>query len=367
MARTAAEMVQAGCRIIGGCCGTTPEHIKALAGLKGAARQRVVAGGETVPAIRVRVTAGEGAEAAVETAREGSDLESKLGQEFIVCVEIDPPKGHNPQKALAGARQLKAAGVDAVNIADSPMARVRMSGQALGYLIRQELELEVILHLTTRDHSLLGLQAELLGAHAMGIRNILAVTGDPPSLGPVRSSGVFDIDSVGLVSIVKRMNSGTDSEGNPIGSPSSFLVGVGVDPAAEDLKGEIERLRRKVDAGARFAMTQPIYDLELWDRFLEEAGELTIPILFGVLPLESFRHAEFLHNEVPGITVPKILRQRLEKAGERAAEEGIEAARELIDKVAATTVGIYLMPSFGRYESVLHAAGSVLAKRPSLG
>jgi homocysteine S-methyltransferase len=354
-------MVRAGCRIIGGCCGTTPEHIKALAELKEAPPGT---GGAGDTATQVVV---ETAEPEIGPGEGPSTLEAKLGRDFLVCVEIDPPKGHNPEKALAGARRLKEAGVDAVNIADSPMARVRMSGQALGYLIKQEIDLDVILHLTTRDHSLLGLQAELLGAHAMGLHNILAVTGDPPSVGPVRSSGVFDIDSIGLVSIISRMNSGTDSEGNPIGTPSRFLAGVGVNPAADDLDREIGRFREKADAGARFAMTQPIYDLDLWGRFLDKTAGMSIPILFGVLPLESFRHAEFLHNEVPGITVPEELRRRLERAGDRAGDEGIEAARELIDSVSGNTVGIYLMPSFGRYQNVLKAAETVLKNRPKIG
>jgi homocysteine S-methyltransferase len=279
-----------------------------------------------------------------------------LKQKFVVSVEIDPPRGVNTQKVMEGARLMVARGVDAINIADSPMARIRMSALALSYQIRTHFpRVELILHFTTRDRNLMGLQSDLLGAHANGIRNVLCLTGDPPSVGDYPNmTAVYDTDSVGLVRIVRGMNEGHDLSGTSIGSATHFAVGCGVNPTAENLELELERFRRKLDAGAQFVMTQPVYELDSWRKFLDALGGAPpIPILIGILPLQSFRHAEFLHNEVPGIQVPAWIRERLHQAGNEGQKVGVHLARELLSQCRSLANGVYLMPSFGRYENCL--------------
>jgi homocysteine S-methyltransferase len=276
----------------------------------------------------------------------------KLGKHFLIAVEIDPPKGLNPQKAIEGARLLKEAGVDAVNVADSPMARVRMSALTMSYLIQHEVGIETIVHFTTRDRSLMGLQSELLGAHCVGVRNILALTGDPPSLGDYPdSSAVYDVDSIGLIRVLSRMNEGTDSAGSSIGRMASFTIGCAVDPTKADLHEEARRLKAKLAAGAHFVMTQPIYDCAVWTSFLEIFGaEIEVPVLVGILPLQSSKHAEFLHNEVPGITLTEDARDRMRRAGAQGRAEGVKMAQELLASLRPYAQGVYIMPSFGRYE-----------------
>jgi homocysteine S-methyltransferase len=271
----------------------------------------------------------------------------------VISVEIDPPRGLNPAKCLDGATLVKEAGADAVNIGDSPMARVRMSALSLAVMIRQQVGIDTLIHFTTRDKNLMALQAELIGAHALGIRNIIALTGDPPTVGDYPSAtGVWDVDSIGLIKVLTRLNEGFDWLGTSIGRPARFTIACAVNPSAEDLDRELERFRQKIDAGAHVAMSQPIYDPETLERFFERTGQLSIPFLLGVLPLQSSRHAEFLHNEVPGIVVPQRLRDRMRKAGENGIQEGLEQARELLEETRDLVEGVYLMPSFGRYEMV---------------
>jgi 5,10-methylenetetrahydrofolate reductase len=236
------------------------------------------------------------------------------------------------------------------------MARIRMSAAAVAYEVHALApELEIILHFTTRDRNLMGLQSDLLGCHALGLRNILCLTGDPPSLGDYPdATAVYDTDSVGLIRIIGEMNQGRDLAGNSIGAATSFAMGCGVNPTAEDLDAELEHFRRKLDVGARFVMTQPVYELAAWERFLERLGGAPgVPILVGILPLRSFRHAEFLHNEVPGIHVPDWVRARMRDAGNSGERAGIELARDLLARCRASAAGVYLMPSFGRYENCL--------------
>ncbi len=354
----ACQAVEAGVRIIGGCCGTTAEHIAAM--------RAVVASGPTAPRMGLtEAAASETAPAriAVRTqqtpaldllAPEGpTELATKLGQKFLICVEIDPPKGLNPTKALDGARLLKGVGVDAINVADSPMARVRMSALTLCYLIQHQVGIETILHFTTRDRSLMGLQSELLGAHAVGVRNILALTGDPPSLGDYPdSSAVYDVDSIGLVRVLERLNAGADSAGASIGRMAGFTIACAVDPTRPDLHEEARRLRAKLAGGAHFVMTQPIYAVDIWRRFLDVYGEasLGVPVMIGILPLQSSKHAEFLHNEVPGITLTDEARDRMRRAGADGRREGVKMAQELLAELRPFAQGVYIMPSFGRYE-----------------
>ncbi len=273
----------------------------------------------------------------------------------MISVELDPPKGLNPRKILEGAAVLKKAGVDFINIADSPMARVRMSCLALARLIQDHLGVETIIHFTPRDRNLMALQSELLGAHALGVRNILAVTGDPLRVGAYpNTTGVWDVDSIGLIQVIKRMNEGYDAAGSSIGAPASFHIGcaLNLNMTDEETEREIERYHSKIDAGAHFIMTQPIYDLAPLEHFLQRVGQPPIPLLLGCVPLHSSRHAEYLHNEVPGITIPDDVRARMKAAGEKGQEEGLKMAQELLAQAHTMIQGVYLMPSYGRYDVV---------------
>ncbi|MCC6791380.1 MAG: bifunctional homocysteine S-methyltransferase/methylenetetrahydrofolate reductase [Thermomicrobiales bacterium] len=345
LARFAIDAVDAGVKLVGGCCGTTPEHIAAM-------RAALDSRDGTPASSRPRVTAVKDRTVELIAPEGPTEFAQKLGKKFLVAVEIDPPKGLNPAKAIEGARLLKDAGVDAVNVADSPMARVRMSALTLSYLIQHQVGIESIVHFTTRDRSLMGLQSELLGAHSVGVRNILALTGDPPSLGDYPdSSAVFDIDSIGLIRVLRRMNQGTDSAGSSIGRMASFTVGCAVDPTKGDLHEEARRLRAKLEAGADFVMTQPIYDVAVWTNFLDIFGEeIAKPVLVGILPLQSTKHAEFLHNEGPGITLTDEARERMRLAGANGRAEGVKMAQDLLHSLKSYAQGVYIMPSFGRYE-----------------
>jgi len=351
-AEFAARAVEAGARLVGGCCGTTPAHIRAM-------RERLASHlpAEHLPSgADVRVLEPPPVEEAVPASAETPTLLEKLRRKFTVSVEIDPPRGINTQKVLAGAKLMAERGVDCINIADSPMARIRMSAMSLAWQIRGAFpQVEVILHYTTRDRNLMGLQSDLLGAHALGLRNILCLTGDPPSLGDYPNmTAVYDTNSVGLIGIVGKMNQGTDESGSSIGGRTGFAIGCAVNPTSEKLDWELEHFRKKLDAGAQFVMTQPVYELSAWERFLEKlGGPPKIPLLIGILPLQSFRHAEFLHNEVPGIQVPDWIRQRMHEAGNEGQKVGVELARELLRQCTSTANGVYLMPSFGRYENCL--------------
>jgi len=358
-AEFAARAVGLGARLIGGCCGTTPAHIRAM-------RERLASHlpAESLPSgAEVRVL--ETPAAAGETAGESEEpsLLRKLRSRFTVSVEIDPPRGIQTAKVMAGARLMAERGVDCINIADSPMARIRMSAMALAWQIHRELPaMELILHYTTRDRNLMALQSELLGAHALGLRNVLCLTGDPPSLGDYPNmTAVYDTDSVGLIRIVRQLNEGHDQAGSSIGGRTAFAVGCGVNPTAEDLSTELDRFAKKLDAGVQYVMTQPVYELESWKRFLERLGGMPrVPILIGILPLQSFRHAEFLHNEVPGIQIPDAIRRRMHEAGNAGQKVGVELARELLSEARDLANGVYLMPSFGRYENCLDVLDGVL-------
>jgi homocysteine S-methyltransferase len=345
--------VKSGARMVGGCCGTTPDHITALArAVKGSSIEK------RTPALRIK---SRDREPTVMPARGASTrFYEKLKEKFSISVELDPPKGTNPAKMLEAASKLKEAGADAVNIADSPMARVRMSCLALAYLVSSSVDIDIILHFTTRDRNLMGLQSDLIGANAMGIRNILALTGDPPSIGDYpQATAVYDVDSIGLVKIIARLNSGIDFAGNSIGKPTGFSVAVAANPASQDLDAELARLREKLDAGGQYIMTQPLYETDLLSRFLDKLNTPDVPVMLGVLPLVSFKHAQFLHNEVPGIEIPEDIRRTMEKAGEESARVGEEIAVTYIDKVKSMVAGIYLMPSFGRFETSIRIVESL--------
>jgi len=357
MAEYAGRMVEAGARLIGGCCGTTPVHVAAMREVldRRAPSPRAPARPPAARSVPVAETTG------LATARPPTLLQRKLDAgEFVVTVELDPPRGHTVDKLVQGAKLLRERGVEIVDINDGSLGRVRMSVLATALLVREGTGLDVNMHFTCRDRNLMGIQADLLGAHALDIRNILAMTGDPPRAGDyTNATAVFDVDGVGLIEVLRRMNEGLDATGNSIGEPTSFCIGAALNPAAEDVDREIERFRRKLQAGARWVQTQPVYDLAQLDRFLERAGGSPVPVLVGVLPLHSFRHAEFLHNEVPGITIPDAVRARLREAGDRALRAGIELAQSLVHEVRRRYGGAYLMPSFGRFEVVAEVLDAI--------
>ncbi|MGB8656244.1 MAG: bifunctional homocysteine S-methyltransferase/methylenetetrahydrofolate reductase [Candidatus Zixiibacteriota bacterium] len=359
-AQYAGEYVKVGANIVGGCCGTTPEHIRALAAMLKNINPRVTPERNSYLTIEERrkdERTSEGEE------RKASEFATKLGKGFLVSVEVDPPRGTGTERILRDVEKLKRLGVDAINIADSPMARVRMSCTALAYLIKERIGIETILHFTCRDRNLMGLQSDLLGVHALGIHNLLAVTGDPPVLGDYpQATAVYDVDSIGLVKIVSQLNRGTDWASNSIGSPTFFCVGVAVNPNADDLGREVDRFKKKAEAGAHFAFTQPLYDLELLERFLNKISDLKIPIFLGILPLRNHKHAEFLHYEVPGMSIPGTLRERLRKAKDRSAEVGTLVAKEILNRAKQMVQGVYLMPSFGRFEAISDILEGVVVK-----
>ncbi len=383
-----------GARIVGGCCGTTPQHVGAMR----AALDRVPAGGTPTavdaasPATRAGVAApaltltstvvpaeeaprtshADGAGVEPETVEPGHLTRLLAGGRFVVSVEIDPPRSVRIERTLDAARLLRDAGVDAVNVSDSAMARVRMGALAVAFAIRRDVGLEVIVHVTTRDRNLMALESELLGAHALGIRNVLALTGDPPRVGDYPTgTAVWDVDSAGLIGILKRLNRGEDQAGSPIGAHASFTVACALDPTADDLDRELGRLEAKLEAGADVVMTQPVYDIAQWERLLDRAAarwgrpSLPVPVLAGILPLHSSRHAEFLHNEVPGITIPEQVRAAMRDAGERGTEVGIEMALALLEQLRPLVQGTYVMPSFGRYQMAAELVRRIREREPA--
>ncbi len=346
------DFASAGVTILGGCCGTTPAHIAAMGEAMSALQGAVVVRPPSPAMAQVVET-----RTRADEAPEPTGLQRKLAAgTFITAVELSPPKGLRPDGLLRHAQALAESGVvDLINVTDSPMARVRMDALASCHLIQAHTGIETVLHLTTRDRNLMGIQAHLIGAHALGVRNILALTGDPPSLGDIgQVTGVFDVDSVGLVRVISQMKQGHDISGSEMGRPAGFCVGVAVDPTRADLETEARRLRDKITAGAEFVMTQPIYDLSIWRRFLDAYGEpIPIPVLLGLLPLLSQRHAEFLHNEIPGITLSDEALARMRAAGAQGRDEGVRLAQEMLLEARELFQGVYLMPSFNRHDMAL--------------
>ncbi len=341
-AEAAERLVNAGARLVGGCCGTGPRHIAMM-------RKRLSALG-TAPRARLGPTASPEVPGAETAPR--SRLARELAQErFAVSVELTPPRGIDPRRMLEGARLLKEAGVDYANVTDSAMARLRMGVISCAALVQQQVGLEAIAHFTCRDRNVMAIQSELIGAHALGIRNILALRGDPPRVGDYpNATPVWDVNAVGLITILSNFNRGLDANGTPIGERASFHIGAAVNPSAEDLEKELRLLRRKLAAGADFIVTNPIYEEAALDRLQAIAADTRVPVLVGVLPLLSVRQAEYLHNEVPGMTVPERLRQRLEKAGDRAAELGVDLAVEFLDAARSHVQGAYVIPAAARYD-----------------
>jgi homocysteine S-methyltransferase len=346
MASYARRFLAAGVAIVGGCCGTTPDHIRNLVrSVRMVQPSREEVG--VIPPSRPK-------EAPAPVPREEkSALARKLGKKFVVSVELDPPKGADPGLILERAQYCKENEVDAINVADGPRASARMSAQSLCVLIQNKVGVDTILHYTCRDRNLLGIQSDLLGAYALGLRNILAITGDPPKLGDYPdATAVYDVDSIGLIRIMDHLNHGCDLAGNLIGPALGIHIGCGADPSKPDREKEVRRLEQKVEAGAEYIMTQPVYDPRSLESFLALIKHIQIPILVGVLPLYSHRNAEFLHNEVPGMTIPDDIRERMRKAGsgEKAQAEGVSIAREATRAARELAQGVYVMPPFNKVE-----------------
>jgi methionine synthase I (cobalamin-dependent)/5,10-methylenetetrahydrofolate reductase len=361
MAVYAKRFIEAGARIVGGCCGTTPDHIKAIRGAVRAA----------APARRATVAVSVPAPAAIEMnpvpVGERSRLSKAVGEnKFVVSVEMLPPRGHDLVKTLAGAKLLHEAGVDAINIPDGPRASARMSPMAMAVRLEREVGIETIIHYCCRDRNLLGMQSDLLGAHSLGLRNVLIITGDPPKLGDYPdATAVFDVDSIGLTNMVTRLNNGLDVGGNPIGEPTAFYVGCGVNPGSPDLDREIARFEWKVDAGAQFCITQPVFDVEALLRFLERVRGVRIPVIAGVWPLTSYRNAEFMNNEVPGVSVPDAILERMRRADtkDRARIEGVAIAQEALQALLPHVQGAQISAPFGRYQTALEVAQVIPRER----
>jgi len=341
-ASMAEEMVAAGATLVGGCCGTTPAHIRAVADRLRGMR----------PALRSRALRSEPLPAAREERREPAGFLADWGRRPVITVELDPPQGMLVDKILAGSRALKEAGADAINLAENPLARVRMGNIALGSMIRQEVGIEVIAHITCRDRNLLGLQSDLMGASLLGVRNLLAVTGDPARLGDqAGASSVYDLNSFGLLKLMNDLNAGINALGQPIGQGTGFTIGCAFNPNSPKPEVQVARLEKKIAAGARFAQTQPIYDRDILLEMAEQTRHLAIPLLPGILPLVSERNCEYLHNEVPGIVIPDHIRRRMRgKEKEAGVREGLAIAREFIDGARHLAGGFYLIPPFGKYE-----------------
>ena len=350
-AEFAAHARELGARMIGGCCGTTPTEIAAI---RNAVDEDLSPRTQLV--VRGRALVASAAEPEQETL-----LQRKLREGgFVVSVEIDPPRGGNAEAMLELARALRESGhVDVVDVNDNPRARARMNGLIASATIERVTGLETIPHLTPRDTSIAGLESMLLGAHSDGIRNILAVTGDPPEGGDYPGAqGVYEVDSIGLSQMITRMNAGEDYNGREIDAPTSFFLGVAVNPAADDLDHELERFERKLEAGARFAMTQVLFDLSYLEAFLERlGGSCPIPLLVGVFYVRSYQLALRLHNEVPGIVVPEHVQERLRDAGAGAAETGLAIARELVDASREIAAGVYVIPPFRQPHAALDLFG----------
>jgi homocysteine S-methyltransferase len=363
MASYTRKFVAAGVQLIGGCCGTTPDHIRAMKSALRVGEAR----GKTAVTEAIHSGKTTLAPATIPMA-ERSRLGARIAAgEFVTMVEIVPPKGIDIRKEIEGAKFVKSVGVDAINIPDSPRASARMSNQALSLLMQQEVGIEAILHYTCRDRNVLGIQSDLLGAAATGIRNLICITGDPPKMGNYPdATAVFDVDAIGLVNIVHNLNRGLDLGGNPIGAGTSFVIGVGANPGLPNLDEEIRRFEYKVQAGAEYVVTQPVFDLNLLEKFLRRIEHCRIPLIAGIWPLVSARNAEFMKNELR-VSVPDEILNRMTRATspQAAREEGVAIAREMLGALRDRVQGAQISAPQGRYASAVDVLEALGSKRPA--
>ena len=356
MAEYAKRFIQTGAAIVGGCCGTNPNHIRAI-------RRAVHA---LQPAKRLDTSTAHLTVTAPDTVKvherqEKSRLSNKLvRKEFVTLVELVSPKGVSPANEVAKARRLFHYGVDAINIPDGPRASARMSALAMAAIIQRDVGIETVLHIACRDRNVIGMQSDLLGAWALGLKNVLAVTGDPPKLGNYPdATAVFDVDAIGLTNLINRLNHGLDLAGNPIGDPTGFSIGVGLNPGAINPDEEIRRLDWKIAAGAEYIITQPVFDIRILESFMKRIAHVKLPILCGIWPLTSYRNAEFMNNEVPGASVPPDVLERMRKTTtkEEGFAEGVAIARETYEHIRGEVAGVQLSAPMGRVEGVLSILG----------
>ncbi len=381
----AKRFFKAGVKIVGGCCGTGPAHVKSIVGaarmMGGSNIQIPHHSAITIASSPVGLDPTPTAEKSNFAAKirriwqerfaEDGPRRSFAGPEdFAVSVEVNPHPGLNTDKAIGGARLLRDAGVDAVNIADGPRAVVRMANWALGLKIMKELNMEFLLHVCCRDRNFLGLQADLLGAHTLGVRNLVVITGDPPKLGDYpKATAVFDLDSIELLKVIQSFNRGIDPSGKTMKETTSFFTATGAEPGALDYDRELARLEQKISNGADLIMTQPVYDPNVLNRFLQDTASFSVPVLVGILPLASARNADFLHNEVPGMQIPEHIRKRMHDAADKdkSGAEGVAVAREMLDAVKDQVVGAYVMPPFSRYQLAIDVLSVVGFPKNSSG
>jgi methionine synthase / methylenetetrahydrofolate reductase(NADPH) len=357
MAQYARRLLWAGVKVIGGCCGTTPDHIKLIR-----SETRSLQPAQTKLAVTVEEP---GAKAQALTPVPTGD-KSKLGakleaREFVSLVEILPPRGVDATREIAGAKLCADHRIDAINVPDGPRASARMSAQATCRLIQEQAGIEAVNHFCCRDRNILGIQSELLGAHSLGVRNLLCITGDPPRMGAYPdATAVFDVDAIGLVNIARNLNHGLDIGGNPMGSQTALLIGVGANPGALNMDEELRRFDWKVEAGAEYVITQPVFDLKLLEAFLKRVEHTRIPVLCGIWPLTSYRNAEFMVNELR-VPVPEEFMERMRRVdnAEKAREEGVAIAREMVARVCRMVQGVQLSAPFGRYQMAIDVADAI--------
>jgi homocysteine S-methyltransferase len=361
LATYAKQLVEAGVKIIGACCGSTPLHIKAIAeAVKDISLKKSKINIKVKSEKKENQPSSEITQVEVISREErSSNFAKNIGKKFLTTVELDIPRGLDMSSVLEGARYLKDNGIDAVNITDGARARFRMDPVAISHLVQSQVRIETITHIACRDRNLIGLQGLLLGAWALGIKNILAITGDPAKIGDFpNATTVLDVDSIGLIRILKNMNHGFDAVGNTIGERTDFLIACAANPTAENLDYEIFRLEKKVEAGAQIVFTQPLYELKTLELFIKKIEHLKIPVMLGILPLRSYKHAEFLHNEVPGINIPDWVREKLFLARDDAEKVGLEISAQFLKEAKPLVQGAYLLPPFKKY----HLAVEVLQK-----
>jgi homocysteine S-methyltransferase len=369
----ARRLFKLGVKLVGGCCGTTPEHVRRIAAaarMAGAAERSAPRGDSEYVRAADSFEAWSAeppppsATSRCAPFRERSGFAAKVAAgRFVVSVEVNPPIGLDLRKSLAAAEMLKAGGVDVVNIADGARAQARMGNLAMATRVQEQCGMETLLHVCGRDRNLLGTLAHLLAAHELGVKNLVIVTGDPPKMGDFPdASAVYDLDSIGILKLAARLNHGVDPGGKPLGGATRFVLATGAEPAALNYERELRRLAQKKAAGAELVMTQPVYDPAVLERFLEDIAPLGLPVMVGLLPLASYRNAEFLHNEVPGMQVPEAVRERMRKAGSgaQARKEGVAIAREMLAAVRSRVVGAYVMPPLERYELALEVVDGFL-------
>ena len=366
MAKYAKRLIHKGVKFLGGCCGTTPEHIKMMAdAVRPLSPRRTL--------VIIERDAGGDKPAGVDPAplETRSNWGHKIAHgEFVTTIEIVPPKGPNPEAMIKSVQSIKDAGVNAVNVPDGPRAQNRMGAIAVAVLLQQRVGIETVLHYCCRDRNLLGMHSDLLGCSALGLRNMLLITGDPPKMGPYPdATAVFDIDAIGLTNMVSLMNRGLDLGGNPFGEGTKFTIGVGVNPGHLDLDYELRRLEWKVKAGAEYAITQPVFDVVVLEKFLKRIEQMRLPIVPGIWPLLSYRNAQFMNNEVPGVSVPDEVMERMRVASEKSKEhgmrEGVTIARETLARVRGQVAGVQVSAPLGRVDLALQVFDGLVEKRVS--